>query len=132
MAVPLKTPTPWSPSTKTPSAWSTGTNPLETYTYDSPTLTYSSPVMLYNYISQPSPNQTNTKEPTEWADEDKSPTEWADDEKSPTEWANGSVVQVGYLYDSPATYDSDFTFDFTTPAGNQTNDKTPTNWTPSA
>lgn len=109
---------PWVVAGRTPTSWGNESNFPVSYTYSDPTLTYSSSTRTYNYISAVPADQSNSKNPTTWAGES----------KNTVSWSNESPVQVGYLYDSSATYDSPFAYDYTTAAANQSNSKNATAW----
>lgn len=56
-------------------------------------------------------------------------TEWGVSTRSTTDWNNESVEQTGYVYDSALiTYDNLYTYDYTFPVTNQSNNKNNTTW----
>jgi hypothetical protein len=110
-----KTAVPWVAVGKSGTAWSNEANMLAPYLYSDATIPYSSATITYNYFSA---NQLNNRNPTSWLA----------GSKYAISWSNESVAQIGYAYDSSATYDNAFAYDYVVPVTNQSNNKKSTAW----
>lgn len=72
------------------------------------------------------------KKPATWTpDPAKTPTLLSLVGRLATSWTPLAQPQAGYDYDSSATYDSAYGYDFFDPVANQLNQKQPADWSPS-
>lgn len=108
----------WAATTKNSTAWNNESNFPASYAYSDASLTYNSPTRPYNYITAVPADQSNNRNPTAWTGAT----------RSSINWSNESTGQIGYLFDSIQTYDSTYTFDFTTFVANQSNNKSADTW----
>lgn len=113
-----KNPDAWVATARTATAWGNEANFPASYHYSDATLTYNNVARPYNYISAFPTDQLNSRNKTSWSAAN----------KNVSTWSNEAPQLVGYTYDSSATFDSGFAYDYSMASANQSNNKNATTW----